>query len=95
MENTVLFKKTLQIEYTLQIRDIANLDLYYLLGNCTYLALGLQDPILPFEIRKCLHRSDFTVLFKDVSGLFSCVAQCLKEESAFWGLWMYHKMYTC
>lgn len=53
MENTV-FKKTLQIEYILQIRDIANLYLCCLPGNLTYLALALQDPIIPFEIRKCV-----------------------------------------
>lgn len=100
MENTFLFTKTLrylQIEYTLQIRDLANLYLY-LLGNCIYLALALQDPIIPSKIRKYisvmvlltifpgLHRSDFVVLFKNVGGLLSCIAQCLEGGDILWAL---------
>lgn len=88
MGNPVLFKKTvscLKVEYTFQIRDMASLYLCYLLGNCTRLALALQDPITPSEIRKCisvmtfltifpgLQWSDFTVLFKNAGG-FLCIS---------------------
>lgn len=63
-----------------------------LLGNCTYLYLTLQDLIIFLEIRKSptamaltnflgLHGLDFTDLFKDASGLFSCISQYFLKRS--------------
>lgn len=83
MENTVLRKLSDVSKYTLQIKDIANLYLCYLLGNCTYLLWFFKMPSYLTPRNQKVHLSNGTSLssLAYIGQILQCYSRMLVASS--------------